>query len=100
MSHKFIERVEKAWQDHDKGKFVRTSKKDFLRALNSADRSESYLKHVHPMTPMETVTVPKKDFQQLVLELETLRRTDLYKRLLQFAQNIQKKKFTRADLGF
>ena len=48
----------------------------------------------------ETVTVLKEEYFQLVAEVETLRRTDLYKRLLQFTENIQKKKFTRADLGF
>ncbi|MBS3125346.1 hypothetical protein J4211_03790 [Candidatus Woesearchaeota archaeon] len=49
---------------------------------------------------METVTLPRKEFEQMVEELNTLRRTDLYKRLLDFTANIQKKKFTRADLGF
>ena len=53
------------------------------------------IKHI-----METVTIPKSKYDQMVAELETLRRTDLYKRLLQFIQNIQKKKFTRRDLGF
>lgn len=51
------------------------------------------------MTSM-TVTIPRETYQHMVQELETLRRTDLYKRLLQFTENIQKKKFTRADLGF
>ncbi|MCX6708880.1 MAG: hypothetical protein NTW67_04520 [Candidatus Woesearchaeota archaeon] len=49
---------------------------------------------------METITIPKVEYQVMLAELETLRRTDLYKRLLQFMQNIQGKKFTRADLGF
>jgi hypothetical protein len=49
---------------------------------------------------METITIPKAKYEHMLAELETLRRTDLYKRLLQFMQNIQKKKFTRADLGF
>ncbi len=48
----------------------------------------------------ETITIPRVEYQQMVSELETLRRTDLYKRLLQFIENIQKKKFTRADLGW
>ncbi len=48
----------------------------------------------------EVITIPKEEYELMVTELETLRRTDLYKRLLQFIQNIQKKKFTRADLGF
>ncbi len=48
----------------------------------------------------ETVTIPRIEYEQMVTELETLRRTDLYKRLIQFIENIQKKKFTRTDLGF
>ena len=48
----------------------------------------------------ETVTIPRAEYESMVVELETLRRTDLYKRLLQFVQNIQKQKVTRADLGF
>lgn len=48
----------------------------------------------------ETITIPKEEYQMMVAELETLRRTDLYKRLLQFIQNIQEKRFTRKDLGF
>ncbi|MBI4145765.1 hypothetical protein HY489_00320 [Candidatus Woesearchaeota archaeon] len=52
------------------------------------------------MAVMGMITVPKSEYKQMVAELETLRRTDLYKRLLEFMQNVQKKKFTRADLGF
>ena len=48
----------------------------------------------------ETVTIPMAEYELMVSEIETLRRTDLYKRLLQFVQNIHKNKFTRADLGF
>lgn len=48
----------------------------------------------------EMVTLTKEKYDQIIIELETLRRTDLYKRLSQFMINIQKKKFTRADLGF
>ena len=32
---KFAERVEKAWQEFDKGKFEKKSKKDFLNELKS-----------------------------------------------------------------
>ena len=49
---------------------------------------------------IETVTLPRVEYEQMVIELETLRRSDLYKRLLQFIQNVQKQKFTRSDLGF
>jgi AbrB family looped-hinge helix DNA binding protein len=31
----FAERVEKAWQDHDRGKFVTKSKDDFLKKLRA-----------------------------------------------------------------
>ncbi|MBI4448735.1 hypothetical protein HY641_01775 [Candidatus Woesearchaeota archaeon] len=48
----------------------------------------------------ETITLPRTEYNQMVSELETLRRSDLYQRLLQFMQNIQKQKFTRSDLGF
>ncbi len=48
----------------------------------------------------ETITVPKDEYFQLIAEVETLRRTDLYRKLLHFTEHIQKKKFTRADLGF
>jgi len=50
---------------------------------------------------METVTIPKPKFEQMERELETLRQTRLYKRLLEFEENIAAgKKFTRKDLGF
>ena len=49
---------------------------------------------------METITIPRIRFEKMEEELETLRNTSIYKRLLEFEQNIQKKKFTREDLGF
>ena len=50
---------------------------------------------------METITLPKTEFEQLHREIETLRNSDLYKRLLEFEKNIAEgKRFTRADLGF
>lgn len=50
---------------------------------------------------MDTVTIPREDYDQMKHELETLRRSDLYKRLLEFELNIsQGKKLTRKDLGF
>ncbi|MBI2657123.1 hypothetical protein HYX08_00330 [Candidatus Woesearchaeota archaeon] len=50
---------------------------------------------------METITLPKSELEQLHRELETLRNSGLYKRLLEFEKNISEgKKFTRADLGF
>ena len=50
---------------------------------------------------METITISKPKFEQMQEELETLRKSKIYQRLLEFEQNILKgKKFTRADLGF
>ena len=50
---------------------------------------------------METITLPKTEFEQLHREIETLRNSSLYKRLLEFEKNIAEgKRFTRADLGF
>jgi len=50
---------------------------------------------------METITLPKSEFEQLHREIETLRNSGLYKRLLEFEKNIAEgKRFTRADLGF
>jgi hypothetical protein len=45
----------------------------------------------------ETITVPKEEYEQMKMELKTLRHTKLYERLLQFEQNIAKAKFTRKD---
>ena len=40
-------------------------------------------------------------FEQMQVELETLRHSSLYKRLMEFEQNIAAgRKFTRKDLGF
>jgi len=48
---------------------------------------------------METITLPKSELEQLHRELETLRNSGLYKRLLEFEKNIvEGKRFTRADL--
>ncbi|MEK6809294.1 MAG: hypothetical protein AABY40_01340 [Nanoarchaeota archaeon] len=50
---------------------------------------------------METVTIPKVKFEQMQQELQTLRHSALYTRLLDFERNIAKgKKFARKDLGF
>jgi len=50
---------------------------------------------------METITIPKAEIEQLHRELETLRNSGLYKRLLEFEKNISEgKKFTRSDLRF
>lgn len=50
---------------------------------------------------METITIPKSEFEQMKSELKILRNSKVYQRLLEFEQNIlQRKKYTRADLGF
>ena len=49
----------------------------------------------------ETVTIPKIKYQGILSELDFLRNTSLYQRLLEFEENIrQGKKFSRKDLGF
>ena len=50
---------------------------------------------------MENVKISKYKFRQIQRELKTLRNSNLYKRLLEFENNIkQGKKYTREDLGF
>ena len=50
---------------------------------------------------MEMITIPKPKFEEMEQELEMLRNSELYKRLLQFEQNIMEGKMhTRRDLGF
>jgi len=50
---------------------------------------------------MEMVSVPKKEFEQMKREIETLRNGRIYKRVLEFHRNIASgKRFTREDLGF
>jgi len=50
---------------------------------------------------METVTVPTEEFKQMKRELQTLRKSKLYKRLLEFEQHVaERKTYSRKDLGF
>jgi PHD/YefM family antitoxin component YafN of YafNO toxin-antitoxin module len=50
---------------------------------------------------MDIVSVPRAEFEQMKQELEILRNSNVYKRLLEFETNISSgKKFTRKDLGF
>ncbi len=50
---------------------------------------------------METINTPKIKFKEMQIELETLRKSRLYQRLLEFEQRIlQGKRYIRADLGF
>jgi len=50
---------------------------------------------------MKTITIPRIQFEQMQMELQILRHTSIYARLLEFEKNIaQGRKFTRNDLGF
>lgn len=50
---------------------------------------------------METVTIPRAQFERMKEEIRILRSSKLYRRLLEFERNITKgKKYTREDLGF
>ena len=50
---------------------------------------------------MNTVIIPKERFELMKKELELLRSSKIYKRLLEFEQNINTgEKYTREDLGF
>jgi cell division protein FtsB len=55
---------------------------------------------------METITIPKAKFEQLKEtnkrlehEVESLRNTKLYKRLLECLENLKEKEYTREDVG-
>ena len=50
---------------------------------------------------MEMINIPKPRFEKMEQELKILRNSELYKRLLQFEQNIMEGGiYTRKDLGF
>ena len=49
---------------------------------------------------MDSITMPRAEFEQMKQELDTLRNSSIYKRLLEFESNISRKKYTRKDLGF
>lgn len=62
---------------------------------------EKYIKEKIFNVLMETITIPKIEFEQMQQELDILRKTSLYKRLLEFEKNIADGRiFTRKDLGF
>jgi hypothetical protein len=53
------------------------------------------------MLSMETITLPKEQFERMKSEIILLRSSVLYKRLLEFEKNISTgKRYTREDLGF
>lgn len=49
---------------------------------------------------VETITLPKEEYDELLGELEDLRKQKLVSRLKEFEENIKIKKYTRKDLGF
>ncbi len=50
---------------------------------------------------METITIPKQEYETMKHQIKTLRKTNFYLRLLDFEQNlIQGKVYSRGDLGF
>jgi len=49
---------------------------------------------------METITISRNEYEQMRQELQVLRDSKVYKRLLEFEKNIEKTRFTRKDLGF
>ncbi|MFA5796601.1 MAG: hypothetical protein WC916_01015 [Candidatus Woesearchaeota archaeon] len=50
---------------------------------------------------MNSITIPREQYEEMKEEISMLRNTRIYKRLLEFEQNIlQNKKYTRKDLGF
>jgi len=50
---------------------------------------------------MDTITIPRNEFESMKRELESFHQSKIYKRLLEFEENILKgKKYTRKDLGF
>ena len=60
-----------------------------------------YFRHPMRIMAQETITVAKKEFEQMKQELEVLRDSRIYQRLLEFEENISKsRKFSRKDLGF
>ena len=50
---------------------------------------------------METVTIPKEEYDEMKEAVFMIKMSPLYKRLLEFEQRIlEGKKHTRSDLGF
>lgn len=48
----------------------------------------------------ETITIPKEQFETMKEEIKLLKESRIYKRLLEFEQNILKgRKLSRVDLG-
>ena len=68
--------------------------------INQSQKGKIF-KQLNHLKNMETITLPKDQFERMKREIEVLKNSRLYKRLLEFEENISKgKKFTRDDLGF
>ena len=48
----------------------------------------------------ESITIPKEEYDLMKRELESLRNSKLYKRLLEGEKNMKSSVYTRKDLGF
>lgn len=48
----------------------------------------------------DTITIPKEEYEDMKKELETLRNTKLYKRLLEAEENMKTECYTRKNLSF
>lgn len=71
------------------------------REQRNSKKNKTFLNTKIGEEGMETVTIPKEEFELMQQELETLRSNKIYQRLLEFEQNIANgKRFTRKDLGF
>ena len=49
---------------------------------------------------METITIPKSEYEQMKLELKTLRNSELYKKILKSKEELKEKVYSRKDIGF
>ncbi|MFT4308960.1 MAG: hypothetical protein ACMXYL_00540 [Candidatus Woesearchaeota archaeon] len=50
---------------------------------------------------MDNVTISREEYESMKKEIETLRNSKLYKRLVEFEENIRTQgKYTRNNLGF
>ena len=49
---------------------------------------------------MDTITIPKSEYLQMKSEIEALKNSSLYKKILKSKEELKKKVYTRKDLGF
>ena len=77
-----------------------------LGSLDFASIQSKLFKVERILMGMETITVPKVRFEKMAQdnekmkeEIEVLRKSRLYKRLLECLENLKVKEYTRKDLG-